>query len=175
MRSSMLVFFLAAGSAAGAPPAAQPCSGFKWDVTHEFALFAGPATELQAAKAPGSAPPISSDRLYELELSPQSEVAFEVPPGKRMITDGAYAGVLRFEVAKPGSYRVSVDVPFWIDVVGGGQLVATKDFQGQQRCAAPHKIVEYELAAARPYFLQVSAAAKSTVRLSITRSPAAAP
>jgi hypothetical protein len=71
-----------------------------------------------------------------------------------------------------GSYRVAVDMPFWIDVVSNGALVAAKDFQGQHGCTAPHKIVEFELVGTRPFFLQLSNAAADSVRLTITATPA---
>jgi hypothetical protein len=70
---------------------------------------------------------------------------------------------------------VSVNIPFWIDVVTNGKLVATKDFQGAHDCDAPHKIVEYDLTAAQPLVLQVSGATTATVLLTLTASPAAKP
>jgi hypothetical protein len=155
--------------------AADPCAGFKWDISKEHALFSGPATTLTAGKDAGSAPAIDTDRLYELKLTPQDQTAFALPPGKKMPTDGAYAGLATFKVKMSGAYRVSVDVPFWIDVVAAGKLVATKDFQGQQTCDAPHKIVEYELTAAQPLVLQVSGSTKAVVRLTVTQSTAPKP
>jgi hypothetical protein len=113
--------------------------------------------------------------MYELKLTPQPQVTFALPPGKTMLTDGAYAGLVTFRVTTAGAYRVAVDVPFWIDVVADGRLVATKDFQGAHGCDAPHKIVEYELAAAQPLVLQVSGSTNAVVRLTVTASPAAHP
>jgi hypothetical protein len=160
---------------ASTPPAlaADPCTSFKWDVSKEHALFSGSSLPLTAGKDVASAPTIAADHLYEIKLMPQDQITFAVPPGKKMLTDGAYAGIAALKVDTPGAYRVSVDVPFWIDVVADGKLVATKDFQGQQGCAAPHKIVEYELIAAQPLVLQVSGSTKAAVRLTVTRSPAA--
>src|ERR1700720_4646654 len=45
--------------------AADPCAGFKWDVSKEHALFSGPAASLTAGKDSASAPAIDTDRLYE--------------------------------------------------------------------------------------------------------------
>jgi hypothetical protein len=171
---SLLAAVLAVAATAPAI-AADPCSGFKWDVSKEHALFVGSPVSLPAGKDAASAPTIAADHLYELKLMPQDQIAFTLPPGKKMLTDGAYAGLAAFTVDTPGAYRVSVDVPFWIDVVADGKLVATKDFQGQQSCDAPHKIVEYELAAARPLVLQLSGSTKSIVRLTVTRSSAPKP
>jgi len=88
-----------------------------------------------------------------------------------MLTDGAYAGIAVVTVPAPGSYRLAVDIPFWIDVVSEGALVKAKDFQGQQGCSAPHKIVEFELAGAQPFVVQLSGATADSVRLTITPSP----
>jgi hypothetical protein len=71
--------------------AADPCTGFKWDVSKEHTLFGGPAATLTAGKDAASAPAIDVDRLYELKLTPQDQTAFVLPPGKKMLTDGAYA------------------------------------------------------------------------------------
>jgi len=168
--SSLLAAALV-GAAATPAAAADPCTGFKWDVAKEHALFTGSPAPLSAGKDSASAPTIAVDRLYQLQLTPQNQVSFSVSPGKKMLTDGAYAGIAAFKVDAPGAYRVSVDVPFWIDVVADGKLVATKDFQGLHGCDAPHKIVEYELAAAQPLLLQVSGSTAPTVRLTVTRSP----
>jgi hypothetical protein len=169
--ASALLAGALAGIVAAPAFAADPCGGFKWDVAREHALFQGSATSLQAGKDAASAPSIATDRLYELQLSPQDTVNFVLPPGKKMLSDGAYAGLAAFAIHAPGAYRVSVDVPFWIDVIVGGKLTTTKDFQGQQGCDAPHKIVEYDLTDSQPLVLQVSGATKAAVRLTITRSP----
>ena len=168
---SLLAIALA-GAASSPVLAADPCAGFKWDVAQEHTLFGGPATALTAGRDLATAPTIAVDRLYDLKLTPQDQIAFTVPPGKTMLTDGAFAGIAVFKIGTPGAYRVSVNVPFWIDVVADGKLVATKDFQGQHGCDAPHKIVEYTLSAPGSFVLQVSGSAQADVRLTVTQSPA---
>jgi hypothetical protein len=81
-------------------------------------------------------------------LLTQSEVTFALSPEKKMRTDGAVAGLALLQLTAPGNYRVSLDVPFWIDVVASGELATTRDFQGQPSCDAPHKIVEFDLSGA---------------------------
>ncbi|MDT7812418.1 MAG: hypothetical protein QOJ42_2334 [Acidobacteriaceae bacterium] len=85
--------------------------------------------------------------------------------GTHVVANAFYAKVVDGIVALP--------LPFWIDVVADGKFVVTKDFQGQQGCAAPRKIVEYELTAAQPLVLQVSGSTAVAVRLTVTQSPAA--
>jgi hypothetical protein len=164
---------LAAALAAAAPVLAdESCVDFKWDVMHERDLFAGTATPLAAATDPKSAPVLSLNHLYELKLSKQEQVSFAVTPGKQSPHDGSYGGLVSFKIPASGSYRVAIDMPFWIDVVADGALVAATDFQGQHGCSAPHKIVQFDLLGTRPFFLQLSNAAPESVRLTITATPA---
>jgi hypothetical protein len=148
------------------------CMDFKWDVTQERALFAGSATPLAAAADPKSAPMLLLNHLYELKLSKQEQVSFAVTPGKKSPRDGSYGGLVTFKIPASGSYRVAIDMPFWIDVVSDGALVAATDFQGQHGCSSPHKIVQFDLLGTRPFFLQLSNAAPESVRLTITAAPA---
>jgi hypothetical protein len=155
--------------------AADPCAGFAWDVDHERTLFATEAKALPAGTAVASSPALSVDRLYQLQMSSQSEVTFAAPPGKKMLIDGAHAGLAILTVEKSGVYRISLDQSFWLDVVANGALVGSKDFQGRAGCSAPHKIVEFVLPAGAPLTLQFSGATSQTLRVTVTRSPAQAP
>jgi hypothetical protein len=165
------VLALLVGSAAMPALADDACAGFKWDVSNERALFAGSAVPLAAGKDRVSAPVVVPNRLYQLRLTSQDHVAFVTPPAKKMPTEGAYAGIASLKIPAPGRYRVAVDTPFWIDVVSDGALVKASDFQGQRGCSAPHKIVEFELAGAQPFVVQLSGETTDSVRLTITPSP----
>jgi hypothetical protein len=167
--SVLLALFLVTLSAAGR---AEDCADFKWDVTSERALFAAAATPLPAGAEQKSAPSVLLNHLYALKLMPQEQVTFAVSPGKKTPSPGSHAGIVTFKLPASGSYRIAIDMPFWIDVVSDGALVAARDFEGQHGCSAPHKIVEFELTGTRPFFLQLSNAAPDSVRLTITAAPA---
>jgi hypothetical protein len=149
----------------------QPCTGFTWDVARERALFAQAGLGLAAAKDSSSLKQLSLDKLYQLQLPPQEQVTFPVPPGKKKQTEGVFAGLAGFQVTVAGTYRVAADMPLWIDVISNGKILPTKDYQGQRGCDAPHKIVEFVLPAAQQLILQLSGASEANVRLSITQSP----
>jgi len=173
IRNAVISIFLVAAFGATATALAQDaCVDFKWDVTQERGLFAGSATPLSAGADQKSAPVMQLNHLYALKLVPQDQVTFAAAPGKKTPSAGSNAGVLTFKLPASGSYRVAIDMPFWIDVVSNGALVAAKDFQGQHGCSSPHKIVEFELVGTRPFFLQLSNAAADSVRLTITAAPA---
>ena len=177
-RSEMLkgiycLLVLATALSAAAPALGDDsCVDFKWDVSQERALFEGSPTPLAAGANPKSAPMLQLNHLYELRLSKQEQVSFAVSPGKKSPRAGSYGGLVNFKIPASGSYRVAIDMPFWIDVVSNGALVAANDFQGQHGCSSPHKIVQFDLPGTRPFTLQLSNAAPDSVRLTITATPA---
>jgi hypothetical protein len=148
------------------------CVDFKWDVSQERALFAGSATPLAGGADAKSAPAMQLNHLYELKLPAQEQVSFAVTPGKKSPREGSHGGLVTFKIPAKGSYRVAIDMPFWIDVVSNGALVAATDFQGQHGCASPHKIVQFDLSGSQPFTLQLSNAAPESVRLTVTPTPA---
>jgi hypothetical protein len=168
--ASLTVLLCLAGTQAFADD--DPCSGFKWDVSKERALFASTAVATAAGKDAASAPAVTSNRLYQLQLLPTSQVSFAVPPGKTSPLEGTYAGEVTLSIPAPGSYRVSIDLPLWIDVVAGGKLLSPTDYEGLHSCNAPRKIVEFALDGKQPLILQLSGAGQTTVRLTIVRTAA---
>lgn len=167
---SLLIALASAGATPGAR-ADDACLDFKWDVSKERALFAGTPADLTAGKDPLSAPVVVPNRLYKLRLKVQDRVAFSVSPVKKPATTTAFAGLVTLKILAPGSYRIAVDLPLWMDVAANGALVPAKDFEVQHSCGPPHKIVEFDLAAVQPFVLQFSNAADESVLLTVTASP----
>jgi hypothetical protein len=153
-------------------PAADACLDFKWDVSAERALFAGSPMALTAGTDPKAAPVVVPNRLYALRLAAQDHVTFAVPPAKKPASSTAYAGLATLNIPVPGSYRIAVDLPFWIDVASNGTLIAAEDYQGQHACSAPHKIVVFALAGTHPFVLQLSSAMNEVVLVTVTAAPA---
>jgi hypothetical protein len=155
---------------APAARAQDPCMDFKWDVSKERALFAGPPTVMQAGTDAKSAPIVLSNHLYQLALAPQGTVNFSVRQGKKT-DDAAFAGLAILRIAGEGGYRVSVDLPVWIDVVTQDSVLQPTDYQGQHGCAAPRKIVVFELKGSKPVLLQFSGAAIGQLLVTVTPVP----
>ncbi len=156
--------------AQAAPVLAQdPCAGFKWDVGRERALFGSSAQEQSAGTDADTAPALAPNRLYRLRLLPRSQVAFVAPPAKEAPAADTYAGLAAVRVPSSGSYRISIDVPIWIDVAANGRLVPASDYEAAHGCDAPRKIVVFDLDATRRLMLQLSAASQAVVRLTVTR------
>jgi hypothetical protein len=165
-----MILALAAAGIALPALADGDCVDFKWDVSKERALYAAAPVELSAGKDAGSAPVIVPDRLYRLRLTAQERVAFAATPGK-VPAVSAFAGLAALKIAAPGGYRISIDLPFWIDVVSNGSLAQPTDYQGQHSCAAPHKIVVFELQGSQPFILQFSGAPHDTILVTVAAVP----
>ncbi len=170
--SIALAALVGTGLASGAGAQAllnDPCAGFKWDVSKERALFDSAAVPQAAGKDSGSAPVVVPDRLYQLALKRLDAVTFSAPPGKTPYDQGTFAGMAALQIPSSGSYRISVDLPLWIDVAVNGEGVPAKDYEGQQSCDAPRKIVVFDLDAKKRLLLQFSGVSQASVRLAITR------
>jgi hypothetical protein len=178
IRKSLLVTLLISGTAA--TPASSwaarsdddPCGEFSWNVTHERALFTETAKSEKAGGEKGTAPLIAPDHLYNLTLTHQSQVHFPVPPGKKPSSEDAFGGLARLRLKAAGLYRISVDRPFWVDVVAGDELIHSVDFQGAAGCTAPHKVVQFMLPASRELVLQISGLPVEHAYVTITTTPA---
>jgi hypothetical protein len=153
--------------------AGDACNGFTWNVARELALFAGALQTGTAGAAKDSAPTLANERLYELALAPQEKVQFVLAPSKKPRAEKTYGGLAKFRVTTAGLYRISLDQPYWVDVVADGKIVPSKDFQGRPGCTAPHKVVEFALSPSQDLLLQFSNAMSPRVRVTIT--PAALP
>jgi hypothetical protein len=151
--------------------AADPCDGFTWNVAHERAVFATtPAAVTAGTTAAGAAPSLDLDKLYDIALTPQDKVGFVLPPAKKALADGAFAGIVKLHIPSAGKYRVSMSEGFWIDVIADGKFAPTDDFTGAHECRAPRKIVQYPLPAG-DLVLQFSNTNSATVRVTVTAAP----
>ena len=171
MRPVFISMFMLAvlSGAAGRPARAEtdPCSGYKWDVSKEHALFGTTATQAPAGKNRASATAVSPNQLYELTLSPVSQVSFPVTPGKTP-PSGSYAGILALAAPAGGKYRIAIDVPLWVDVTAGAVLAPALDYEGLHDCDAPRKVVVFDLDGSTDWLLQLSASDRARVRLTVT-------
>jgi hypothetical protein len=156
--------------ASAAAHAQDECTDFRWDVSRERALFAGPPTVMKAGTDVSSAPIVLPNRLYQLTLAPQSGVTFSVRQGKKT-TDEVHAGLAILRINADGNYRVAVDLPVWIDVVTTDSVLQPTDFQGQHGCTAPRKIVEFDLKGTKPFLLQFSGASIDQLLVTVTPVP----
>ena len=145
----------------------DPCGGYKWDVSTERALFSMPAKPAAAGRDRASAAPVVPSQFYAITLHPVSEVSFPATPG-RTPPSGSFAGIVTLTVPAVGKYRIAVDVPLWIDVVGSATVAPVLDYEGLHECSAPRKVVVFDLEGRTDWALQLSAADRAMVRLAVT-------
>lgn len=144
---------------------------FKWNISAERALFGGDAKALAVGASAAAAPSIEVDKLYQFALAEQPQVVFAAAPGKKMLADGASAGLVRFKSGAAGAYRVSLSRGIWVDVIAGEKTIESSDFGGAPGCETPRKVVLYQLPANTQLLLQLSGAANADVRVAITAVP----
>jgi hypothetical protein len=165
-----LITILGLGLLSAPGYAADPCAAFKWDVAHERAVFAQTAETLSAAAAAERAPQLLPEHLYALSLQPQDQLRLPVAPGKKAQFADAFGGLMRLHVSAAGTYRVSLDQPGWIDVIGPAGVVASSDYAGAAGCKAPYKSVKFNLPSG-DYLLQLSGVAAAGAQLAVTAAP----
>jgi len=163
---------LAAGAMRAGAAGLPDCSTFGWNMMHELELLAQPAQSIAAAADAKSAPRIDVDVPYSVRLRPRADVAFAHAPGKDAGGDAGAGGLLVFRPKVAGAYRITLDTGLWVDVVRGGELVASSGFRGRQPCGPIHKSVGWMLSADADLVVQLSGPATEAVRLTITPIPA---
>jgi hypothetical protein len=171
MRSVFIGMFLLVAAALSSARADDACTDFKWDVTKERALFAGAPTTIKAGTDAKTAPSLVPGKLYQLQLASQASVNFVLEPGRKSRAYSDHGGVAILKMPTSGAYRVSVDMPLWMDIVANATLLPATDFQGQRDCKAPHKIVVFDLAVDQTLTLQLSSSPADSVRVTITPAP----
>ncbi|MEG8038441.1 hypothetical protein QP166_03435 [Sphingomonas sp. LR60] len=116
---------------------------------------------LEAGAATRSAPVIEVGRAAELRLVPLDRLAPAAPPTRELGT-GTNAGMALFQILRPGTYRIALGAPAWIEVVRGGRALPSAAHSHGPACTGIRKIVDYRLAPGR-YVLQLTGAAANTL------------
>lgn len=166
---ALAITFTALALAHDPPPGG--CGSFSADVARELAVMRQPPIATTASSASDRAPGLSPGKHYAVSLIAQGQVRFAAKPGRASRAGNSRGGVLRFEVAEAGVYRVSITSRHWIDVLDGETVVPSVNHHGPG-CDLLHKIVEFDLVAGRPFTLQLSGRDDAIVGLAITAVPA---
>jgi hypothetical protein len=152
-------------SPAGAQDLPANCRSAGWDMTREVSLFKSTAENVPAGASEANLPPLELDVLYVLKLRPQTEVKYLQASDKKSLVQSPLGGLAAFSVKSDGQYRITVDAPLWIDVVGPGGTIAPSTYMGWHECRLFRKSVEYALRGGQSYLLQLSEATPELVRV----------
>jgi hypothetical protein len=97
----------------------------------------------------------------EMVLAPVGSVKLAAAPVKPPVT-GMYAGVVAFDVARPGRAWIALDQGAWIDVVKDGAIVKSVTHGHGPKCSGIRKIVDFDLTPGR-YIVQIVNAPKDRI------------
>jgi hypothetical protein len=167
-RVAMVGVCLAAAIGAGAARAqdsAGSCGADGWEMSREIAAFKSTAENLPAAVAQFNLPPLELGVLYVLKLSPQERVQYPQSTNKKSLVRNPLGGLATLTVPADGQYRITVDSPLWIDVVGPDGIIAPSAYTGWHECRLFRKSVEYALPGGKPLTVQISEATPELIRI----------
>ena len=139
------------------------CDKFKRPLDHERALLASP-TQLSSGAA--MVQPLAA--AVNVALAPYAGAKLPVPPSRAPKSPDSYAGFVNAPaLPKPGTYRVTLSAPAWIDVVQNGHALQSTAFSGASGCAGVAKSVKFELSAA-PFTVELSGTTARTLSFVVT-------
>lgn len=103
-------------------------------------------------------------------LLPTPQVKYPLRPEKPG-GSVSYGGLLGFDVAEAGTYRVALGTGAWIDVVGDdGKAIASTGHGHGPDCTGIRKVVDFPLAPGS-HTLQIAASASPEIGLLVVRLP----
>ena len=169
-RTAMIGLCFAATAGPGGARAQDPaasCRADGWDMSSEIAAFKSTAENLPAAVGQFNLPPLELGVLYVLKLSLQTQVQYPQPATKKSLVHNPLGGLATLTVPVDGTYRITVDSPLWIDVVGPDGTITPSTYTGWHECRLFRKSVEYKLQGGKPLIVQISEATPELIRIVI--------
>ncbi len=143
------------------------CDKFGWSVVRERAWFA--ATNKSAVAAGATLAPIPNGASV-LQLQPDTNAAFAMPPERKPKAEHWFGGVVRLPaVAKPGIYQVTLSDEAWIDVIQDGHYARSIGSTDRSDCPGLRKSVCFELNAS-PFVVQLSGVTTEMIAVAVSRS-----
>ncbi len=165
---SLSLGFNATAALAQAPAAQQACPadataalppGFAaWSSTQP--VMAGTDSTAQAVLAVGQAATIT--------LRPSAQVRYTVVPEKPG-DSASHGGIVSFDVAQAGTYRIGLSAAAWIDVVRDGAAIASAAHGHGPACSGIRKIVDFPLQPGR-YTLQIAGSAQPEITAMVVQA-----
>lgn len=150
---------------------AKPCTAIVAPPA-EFAAWSAVqplAAAVTAEDAKTAVLPLGAAR--EIGLLPVGELKYAVQP-VRPDEGAVHGGIVAFDVARRGTYRVALGSGAWIEVVSGTRARQSTGHGHGPECSGIRKIVDFELSPGR-HLLQLSASKEARVKALIV--PAALP
>lgn len=156
MLAATALLLATASAARPAPTCAPPPELAAWTAQRPLA----------AGKGAGDAAPLAVGAAAQVRLLPAARVVFPVAPAKPGVS--GRAGVLVFEVVRPGRYRIALGSAAWIEVVRNGRAVASAAHAHGAACAGIRKLVDFDLRPGR-HFLEIAGAPDASAGVLVAR------
>lgn len=112
---------------------------------------------------------LTPGQAADVTLQQTPRVTYPVEPGKPG-GSVSFGGLLAFDVAEAGTYRVALGSAAWIDVVeDGASLVSIAHGHGPE-CSGIRKMVDYTVKPGR-HVLQIAASGDAAITVLVTKLP----
>ncbi len=142
------------------------CEDYAWDLRGELAALETERTRITSLTEQGPFVALSPAlRPLDVRLHPIQLVSLAGLDEKKRRPTASFAGMFMVTVPKNGIYRVSSNVPAWIEMVSGASRLEPEGFEMQTACAKLFKSVAFRLRAGTTYWLEVSANSAEVVIL----------
>jgi hypothetical protein len=160
-----LVLPVSAAAQSAAPNCAAPVAP-----TGVLAPWTSPvaATAAESSSAARTAP-LAVGEAARVTLLPTSQVSFAAPP-ERPGDAASFGGVFTLAVAEPGTYRVALGAGAWIDLVRGGEVIASTAHSHGPECSGIRKMVDFPLEAGT-HIVQIAASPVAETTVLVARLP----
>jgi hypothetical protein len=146
-------------------------------IAHAQDAHSAPACQATDAALPANlaawrTPATSSGALrpgatVQIALRPIGEVQTAIAPHAARDGGATTGAQLDLEIATAGTYQVALSEGAWIDLVQGGQSLASVGHGHGPACSSIHKIVDFTLSPGR-YVIQLSGTTAAGARLLVT-------
>jgi hypothetical protein len=139
------------------------CDKFKWPLEHERTLLASPSPVSSGAAMPQ---PLAT--AVTVALVPYADAKLPVAPSRAPKSPDTNAGFVRASaLPSPGTYRITLSAPAWIEVIQNGRALQSTAVSGATGCAGIRKSVKFELTAA-PFTVELSGTTDHTTSFVVT-------
>ena len=174
IRRDLAFLFAVAASLAGAAAYAQeapPACPAPASLPPELAGWSAPHIALNSAPTADRARHALATvgKPVDIHLLATPAVHYAVQPGKPggSVSKG---GIVTFDVAEAGTYRIALGAGAWLDVIEAGQAVTSSAHGHGPDCSGIRKMVDYPLKPGR-HLLQLSASADPAISVLVTKLP----
>lgn len=151
---------VAAVPAQGQDPALDPaCANVRVALPADLVGWAEQAP-VAAGTEPGGGATIRPGQAVRASLHPARHLKLSPAPK----TVGPNGGTLTLVIAAPGTYRLALGEPTWIDLIRDGKLVQSSAHSNGPKCTGIRKMIDFVLPAGN-YTVQLSGSQAESVTL----------